>query len=329
MRRIPFALLALIPLVTAAPGRDSRTFEMRVFLDGATQYRPPVEFLHEMSAPALEVVLHLEFKSGLYRVSKTGKTRGTTGGVYLEANDAEAADDDPKNPYRPIPFEPYRNGDWHECVAPDFPYPNPAPGYWYTFAGTGGKLKRDLRIALSEPQRLRIRIRGVAEEIPSARRVPTLVAITELGIRDGTAPLPAPPAPPPPPPAPPPLQRASLEFPGVAGLPALLQLERESPARVRPGELFDVTLRVRNLTQQSLSRIAVVESGAGEFQVESAPEEVDRGEEGLLVWRIATLGPGGTAEARLSVRASAEGVAARRTTISLESAPLESASPAQ
>jgi len=321
MRRIPFALLALMPLVAAAPGRDSRTFEMRVFLDGASQYRPPVELLHEMSAPALEVVLHLEFRSGLYRVSKTGKTRGTTAGIYLEANDAEAPENDPQNPYKPIPFEPYRNGEWKECVAADFPYPNPEPGYWYTFAGTGGKLKRDLRIALSEPQRLRIRIRGVTEEIPNVHRVPTLVAITELGIREGAAP----PAPPPAPaPEPPPVNRARLPFPGVPGLPDLLELERESPSLIRPGEPFEMTLRVRNLTAQTLSRIAVVESGEGEFRVESAPEEVDRGQEGLLVWRIATLGPNATAVASLTVRAPAEGIPARRTTLSLESAPLDS-----
>ncbi len=316
MVRTSLTLLALLPLVApASPGRDSRTFEMRAFLDGATQYRPPVEFLHEMSAPAMEVVLHLEFKSGLYRLSKTGKARGTTSGIYLEANDAEAAIDDPKNPFRPIPFEPYRNGDWKDCVAADFPYPNPAPGYWYTFASTGGRLKRDLRIALSEPQRLRIRIRGVTEELREVHRVATLVGITELGITEGSAP-----AAPSPPPAPRP---ASLSFPGIEGLPNLLRLERESPAETRPGELFDVTLRVRNLTRQPLARIAVVESGPGEFAVEAAPQEVERAENGMLVWRIATLAPDAVAVARITVRASAQGVPTRRTTVSIESAPLE------
>ncbi len=292
-------LLWMLAAAAAFPALAEREIrgrfaEKNVYLDGGVGNRPPVEHIHEMTGQAREVVLHLALRKGIYRLSKTGDRKGTFSGLYIEVNDATRPADPLQNPYKPIAVQRGNNPDWIDFVANDFPYPNPEPGYWYTWGRSTEELKRPLRLDLGARGSYRIRIRGVLDDRREAVRVPTLVGITEVD--DAAAPTAAPT----------PEARATevtqkavtgkseLAFPTGDRETSVLWIEREAPISVRPGEKFTYTIRVTNLTDMDVGTVTVVEEGAGRIDLVRSEPPYDGEKEEVVSWRLGTIPARGT-----------------------------------
>ncbi len=265
-----------------------RFAEKSVYLDGGVGNRPPIEHIHEMAGPAREVVLHLSFRKGLFRLSKTGDRKGTFGGLYVEVNDGTRPTDPIQNPYKPIAVQRANNADWMDFVANDFPYPNPEPGYWYTWGRSTEDLKRSLRLDLGARSRYRIRVRGVVDDRREVVRVPTLVGITEVddaaateAPREQAAPKAV-------------TGKSELAFPTGDKETSVLWIEREAPISVRPGEKFTYTIRVTNLTDMDVGAVTVVEEGAGRIDLVRSDPPYDGEKEEVVSWRLGTIPARGT-----------------------------------
>jgi len=301
-----------------APGAEKqpagRYYPIGIFLAGGTRERAPVEALHVMHAPARDVILHLVFEKGLYRISQTGKTRGTTAGVYIELNDAELPTHPVRNPFCPLPVDRGRNPDWKEFVERDFPFPNPVPGYWYTWAKVRETLERPIRLHFDEPGRYRIRVRGVTDLRRKDVRVATLAGITEVGTApDRTIKL-APPAAG--------ARRVELAVPTGRRATSVFLLQREAPPAVKAGATFGYTLRVINLSGEAVENVQVVESGEEELRIEGSSIPFRRIPGPALAWALGTLRPRETRTIRVRATAVRAGSLVRGVTLRWDSKPL-------
>jgi len=317
--RTHFLLTALVLLPLSAAGAaekrpEGRYYPIGVFLAGGTQERAPVEALHVMRAPARDVILHIVFEKGLYRLSRTGATRGTTAGVYIEVNDAELPTHPVRNPFCPIPVDRGRNPDWKEFVERDFPFPNPEPGYWYTWAKVRETLERPIHLHFSEPGRFRIRVRGVTDLRRKDIRVATLAGITEVG----AAPEPeiklAPPAAG--------ARRVELAVPTGRRATSVFLVQREAPPTVKAGETFPYTIRVINLTGDAIENVQVVESGEEELRIEGSTPPFKRIAGPALAWELGTLRARETRTIKVRAAAVRAGSLVRALTLRWDSKPL-------
>ncbi len=321
--RIPGPALLLLLALPAAAEHDDRFFERNVFLDGETCYRPAVGYQHEMTAPGREVVLHLVWRRGLYRLSQTGKARGTTAGVFIEANDATRPTHPRDNPFCPIPVQRGWNPDWTDCVDDAaWPWPNEEPGYWYTWDRRKECLERPIVLRFAEAGRYRIRIAGVVDEQRTDIRVPTLMGITEVDA--GFAPEAAPPEAFAREPEPERKRRVELAYPTGRRATSLLLLERETPLRMREGERFTYVIRVKNLTRDPIEGVAVVEDGDALKDARGDPPP-RVGERGELFWDLGDLAPREEREIRVEASAAGAGPLVRSVRVLLESPPLSQA----
>lgn len=318
-------VLFLLPLIGLA-GPEGRRYDVNVHLAGRTEARPPAEIVYEMRGPAPEVVLHLVWRNGLYRKSRHDNTRGTTAGVYLELNDADLATHPVRNPFVPLPLQPGLNPDWKDFVARDFPFPNPEPGYWYTWAKHPDPLERELRIRFAAPGRYRIRVRGVLPDDRKDKREPTLQAVTEIG---------------------PALDRPAPDYrkkvmspdePGAAAVPELepddpnalavptghratsvLLVRREAPAEVSVGTAYHYEISVTNLTKEPVVGVVLIETGETKLKYGAGPTDAD---ETTASWDLGTLEAGETKKVGGEATPLQEGELVRAVIVRYDSTPL-------
>jgi len=173
------------------------TVERGDYLAGAEHGCAPVSVVHEMTGPADDVHVHLAWPAGLYRISPSGRRRGTASGVRIEWCDAAAPPHPRRNPWRPAAFQREGNEGWTDRMDGLAEFPCGVPGFWYTHAASPCRVDRTILYRFARPGRYRLRLSGVMPDSPGARRAPTLAALTELAFpRDGEAPPAPPPAPP-------------------------------------------------------------------------------------------------------------------------------------
>lgn len=298
-------VLALLPFVGLA-GPEGRRYAVNVHLAGRDQARPAVEVVHEMRGPAKEIILHFLWERGFYRKSKHDNTRGTTGGVYIEVNDADEPTHPVRNPFSPLPVQAGANPDWKEYVGRDFPYPNPEAGYWYTWAKERKPFERVIRLKFVGAGRYRIRVRGVLVDEKKDKRVPTLTAITEIGRaldRD----------------APDYRKKTLTEEQGLVVPKGVLQVQRDAPAEVKVGAPFNSVITVKNLTDEPVLGVVVIETGQGKLKYAEGPTDADLR---TASWDIGTLKPNETRRILVQATPLEAGALTRAVIVRYDSKPL-------
>ncbi len=304
-------LLALAAPVFAQGGQPKKIEKLLdKKLNGALGEQPATEYVYEMKSKSREVILHLEYKRGLHRLSKHKHARGTTAGVYIEVNDADGATHPVRNPFCPLPVQRKWNVDWKEFVDAKFPHPNPQAGYWYTWAKTRSPLKRPIRLRFAEAGRFRIRIRGVTREHRKNMSAATLTGVTE--ILSGPAPdyrkrvVDD-------------LVRVTRFVPTGRRRTSVLLLERELPNNIRVGVAFQYTIRVTNLRDQPVTDIVLRESGDGTLDYKKGVR-AELG--GAATWNLGTIPPKGSKTLKITAIAVKPGPLRRALSVRYDSSPL-------
>ncbi len=306
MKTLGLILVALIgtALITAA-APEGLTTSYKKALPAAAAGQPAIEVLHTMKSVAREVVLDIVFADGLHR----RKGRGTTSGVYIEVNDAEQPTHPVRNPFAPLPVDRRHNREWKDFVSREFPYPNPEPGYWYTWGKQRQPLKRPIKLRFAHAGRYRIRVRGVLPPDGQGPHTPTLMRVIEVGHGILAPHLPVG------------WQRAERALPTGERETSSLLIQRDAPKTVAVGETFEYIVRVRNISTRKISNVSLVERGAEGVAILKSSAAMQVESPGVCSWAIGALEAGATREVKLSARIDTEGAPERHLHARWLSAP--------
>ncbi len=83
-------------------------------------------------------------------------------------------------------------------------------------------------------------------------------------------------------------------------------IEKMAPAEVSVGQSYDYTIKVTNLTRQSLSEVTITDTIEGKFDLASSSPEGKRAR-GDLTWQLGSLAPGQSQTITLTGKATGEG----------------------